>query len=168
MASWTWTVDYGYFFRSISICDQKWLQETLWLSWESNKSEFWYFSLLFLLAYAVVWLIDHRFLTTVISLNYLPFGNFIPAGYLDHKVGLTLLLYRPIMAAPTFSVTVSRLNELKNRSWWCCPWVLSLLIVAWFWLIHWLIRPSAQTINIWARNVRPECERSPRAFQPVF
>ena len=82
---------------------------------KATVSEFWYFSLLLLLAYAVVWLIDHRFLTTVISLKDLPFRNFIPAGYLDQKVGLTLLLYRPIMAAPTFSVTVRRLNEVKKK-----------------------------------------------------
>ena len=91
---------------------------------KATVSEFWYFYLLFLQAYAVVWLIDHRFLTNVISLKDLPFGNFIPAGYLDRKVGLTLLLYRPIMAAPTFSVTVRQINEVKKRDWWCCLWVL--------------------------------------------
>jgi uncharacterized membrane protein YhaH (DUF805 family) len=79
----------------------------------ATATEFWYFMLFFFLAYAIVWLVDDFFLTPFLSLKELPYpyGHFIPAGYLDDKVGLAVLLYRPVMAIPTFSVTVRRLHD---------------------------------------------------------
>ena len=64
--------------------------------------------LFFILAYAAIWLVDHHYLTPFLSLKDLPYpyGHSIPSGYLDHKVSFAVLLYRPIMAIPTFSVTV--------------------------------------------------------------
>ena len=115
---------------------------------KATVSEFWYFTLFFILAYAVVWLVDHFLLTPFISVKDLPYGDFIPAGYLDDEVGLAVLAYRPVMAIPTFSVTVRRLHDVGKSGWWCCLWILPLPVVGWFWLIPWLTRPSTQTTNI--------------------
>ena len=115
---------------------------------KATVSEFWYFTLFFILTYAVVWLVDHFFLTPFISVKDLPYGHFIPAGYLDDEVGLAVLAYRPVMAIPTFSVTVRRLHDVGKSGWWCCLWILPLPVVGWFWLIPWLTRPSTQTTNI--------------------
>ena len=75
--------------------------------------------LFFLLAYAVVWLIDHYFLPPLATLPDLPFGLFYPAGYMDDQVGLAVLAYRPVMAIPTLSVTVRRLHDVGKSGWWC-------------------------------------------------
>jgi uncharacterized membrane protein YhaH (DUF805 family) len=115
---------------------------------KATVSEFWYFTLFFILAYAVVWLVDHFLLTPFISVKDLPYGHFIPAGYLDDEVGLAVLAYRPVMAIPTFSVTVRRLHDVGKSGWWCCLWILPLPVVGWFWLMPWLTRPSTQTTNI--------------------
>ena len=66
----------------------------------ATHSEFWYFLLFFILAYVVVWLIDHLFLPYT-ELQDLPFGDLLPGGHVDNYVGITVLLYRPIMAIPT-------------------------------------------------------------------
>ena len=115
---------------------------------KATVSEFWYFFLFFILAYAVVWLVDHYFLGSVVSLKDLPFGDFIPSGYVDDKVGWAVLMYRPIMAIPTFSVTARRLHDVGKSGWWCCLWVLPFPVVGWFWLIPWLTRKGASTPNI--------------------
>ena len=112
----------------------------------TNISEFWYFMSFSFLAYAVVWLIDDLFLPPLVTLKDLPFGNFLPGGYWDDKVGLAVLAYRPVMAIPTLSVTVRRLHDVGKSGWWCWLWFVP--VVGWFWLIPWLTRPSAQTAGI--------------------
>ena len=86
----------------------------------ATRSEFWYFLLFFILAYVVVWLIDHLFLLPILNLKDLPFGDLLPGGYVDNYVGITVLLYRPVMAIPTLSVTVRRLHDVGKSGWWCC------------------------------------------------
>ena len=126
--------------------------------------------LFFILAYAAVWLADHHCLTPLLSLKDLPYpyGHFIPSGYLDYKVSFAVLLYRPIMTIPTFSVTVRRLHDVNKSGWWCCLWVLPFPVAGWFWLIPWLTRPSAQTGGIWTSSARPEYGRSCRGFFPIL
>ena len=136
------------FFDHLALATQSYLKNDFNLRGKATVSSFWYFSLFFLLASAVVWLVDHFLLTPFISVKDLPYGDFIPAGYLDDEVGLAVLAYRPVMAIPTFSVTVRRLHDVGKSGWWCCLWILPLPVVGWFWLIPWLTRQSTQTTNI--------------------
>ncbi|MEZ7817980.1 MAG: DUF805 domain-containing protein [Pseudomonadales bacterium] len=109
---------------------------------KAGKQEFWFFLLFFFVSYAAVWILDELFLASVINLKDLPVGDFLPGGYIDPEVGLAVLLFRPIMAIPTISATVRRLNDVGKNGWWCCLWVLPLPLLGWFWLIPWLLRPS--------------------------
>jgi uncharacterized membrane protein YhaH (DUF805 family) len=68
--------------------------------------------LFFMLLYLLVALVDEATAATTISLLDLPLGNLIPMGLVDPEVGLLVLLYRPIMAIPTTSVTVRRLHDV--------------------------------------------------------
>jgi len=108
----------------------------------ATRSEFWYFLLFFILAYVMVWLIDHLFLPPILNLKDLPFGNLLPGGYVDNYVGITVLLYRPVMAIPTLSATVRRLNDVGKSGWWCCLWIFPVPLLGWIWLLPWLARPS--------------------------
>lgn len=100
------------------------------------------FLVFFFVAYAVVWVLDELFLSSVLNLKDLPIGDWLPGGYIDPEVGLAVLLFRPIMAIPTLSVTVRRLNDVGKSGWWCCLWVLPVPVLGWVWLIPWLLRPS--------------------------
>lgn len=81
----------------------------------------------------------------MLTLKDLPGGSFLPGGYIDEKVGLAVLAYRPLMAIPTLAVTVRRLHDVGKNGWWCCLWILPVPVVGWFWLIPWLMRPGDQT-----------------------
>ena len=98
---------------------------------EATVSELWYFMLFFILTYTIAWLTDHFFLTPFLSLKDLPYpyGHFLPAGYLDDRVGLAVLIYRLVMAIPTFSIKVRRLHDVGKSGWWCCLWILPLPVV---------------------------------------
>lgn len=109
---------------------------------KASKQAFWFFLVFFFVAYAVVWVLDELFLSSVLNLKDLPIGDWLPGGYIDPEVGLAVLLFRPIMAIPTLSVTVRRLNDVGKSGWWCCLWVLPVPVLGWVWLIPWLLRPS--------------------------
>ena len=108
----------------------------------SSKREFWFFLLFFIIAYVFVWVVDDVFLESTVNVKNLPMGDLIPAGYVDPEVGLAVLLFRPIMAIPTLSVTVRRLHDIGKSGWGSTLWVLPLPLIGWFWLIPWLLRPS--------------------------
>ena len=108
----------------------------------SSKRECWFFLLFFFIAYVFVWVVDDVFLESTVNVKDLPMGNLLPAGYFDPDVGLAVLLFRPIMAIPTLSVTVRRLHDVGKSGWWSTLWVLPLPVIGWFWLIPWLLRPS--------------------------
>ena len=111
-------------------------------SGRTSKLDFWLFLLFFIIMYLLFWLLDHFFLTSVVVLKDLPFGNFLPSGYVDGEVGLLVLAYRPIMAVPTFSATVRRLRDAGKSGWWSLLWIFPLPILGWFWLIPWLAADS--------------------------
>ena len=117
-------------------------RNTFNFSGKAGKQEFWFFLLFFFVSYTVVWVLDELFLASVINLKDLPIGDLLPGGYVDPEVGLAVLLFRPIMAIPTISATVRRLNDVGKSGWWSCLWVLPLPLLGWFWLIPWLLRPS--------------------------
>ena len=108
----------------------------------ATKPEFWFFFLFFFVAYAVVWVLDHFFLTATVNIKALPLGELLPGGYVDPEVGIAVLLFRPVMAIPTLSATVRRLNDIGKSGWWSCLWVLPVPVLGWLWLIPWLLRPS--------------------------
>ena len=108
----------------------------------ASKSEFWFFMLFFMLLYLLVALIDEATAATTISLLDLPLGNLIPMGLVDPEVGLLVLLYRPIMAIPTTSVTVRRLHDAGRSGWWALLWILPVPVLGWLYLIPLLCKPS--------------------------
>jgi uncharacterized membrane protein YhaH (DUF805 family) len=97
----------------------------------ASKSEFWFFMLFFMLLYLLVALIDEATAATTISLLDLPLGNLIPMGLVDPEVGLLVLLYRPIMAIPTTSITVRRLHDAGRSGWWALLWILPVPVLGW-------------------------------------
>ena len=122
-------------------------KNTFNFSGTSSKREFWFFLLVFFIAYVFVWVVDDVFLESTVNVKNLPMGDLIPAGYVDPEVGLAVLLFRPIMAIPTLSVTVRRLHDIGKSGWWSTLWVLPLPLIGWFWLIPWLLRPSKHAYN---------------------
>ena len=114
---------------------------------KSTKSEFWYFLLFWFIAYIVVALLDHATLTPVIDLNQVPLNEYLPFAYMDPEVGLLMLLYRPLTALPTATVSVRRLHDVGKSGWYALLWVLPIPILGWFWLIPLLLRPSQDRDN---------------------
>ena len=108
----------------------------------SSRSEFWYFTLFFFLAYGVVGLADHTMLSPVENLKELSFGEYLPLGRIDPEVGLLTLLFRPVMMIPTLSVTVRRLHDVGRSGWYALLWVLPVPVLGWLWLIPLLVKPS--------------------------
>ena len=107
----------------------------------ATRSEFWYFLLFFILAYVVVWLIDHLFLPPILNLKDLPFGDLLPGGYVDNYVGITVLLYRPVMAIPTLSGPCGDYMTLEKVAGGAA-WIFPVPLLGWIWLLPWLARPS--------------------------
>ena len=108
----------------------------------ASKSEFWFFMLFFMLLYLLVALIDEATAAAIISLRDLPLGHLIPMGLVDPEVGLLVLLYRPIMAIPTTSVTVRRLHDVERSGWWALLWILPVPVLGWLYLIPLLCKSS--------------------------
>ena len=130
------------FLRELGWCSLTGLKNTFDFNGSATKREFWLFLLFYFIAYSIVWILDDLFIKNTVNLKELPIGELIPAGYIDPNVGLAVLLFRPIMAIPTISVTVRRLHDIGKSGWWCVLWVLPLPILGWFWLIPWLLKPS--------------------------
>lgn len=99
--------------------------------------------LLFLLLYTVVAVVDQTFVTATVDIRNLPWGHYIPMGMVDPDVGLLVLLYRPVMALPTLSVSVRRLHDVGKSGWWCLLWVLPIPGVGWLYLVPLLCKPSS-------------------------
>ena len=130
------------FLRELGWCSLTGLKNTFDFNGSATKREFWLFLLFYFIAYSIVWILDDLFIKNTVDLKEFPIGALIPAGYIDPNVGLAVLLFRPIMAIPTISVTVRRLHDIGKSGWWCVLWVLPLPILGWFWLIPWLLKPS--------------------------
>lgn len=113
-------------------------------SGRSSRSEFWYFMLLFILLYLVVAVADQFLVTATVDIRELPLGHYIPMGTVDPNVGVLVLLYRPIMAIPTISVTIRRLHDVGKSGWWCLLWVLPVPGLGWLYLVPLLCRPSSE------------------------
>lgn len=130
------------FLRELGWCSLTGLKNTFDFKGSATKREFRLFLLFYFIAYSIVWILDDLFIKNTVNLKEFPIGELIPAGYIDPNVGLAVLLFRPIMAIPTISVTVRRLHDIGKSGWWCVLWVLPLPILGWFWLIPWLLKPS--------------------------
>ena len=130
------------FLRELGWCSLTGLKNTFDFNGSATKREFWLFLLFYFIAYSIVWILDDLFIKNTVDLKEFPIGELIPVGYIDPNVGLAVLLFRPIMAIPTISVTVRRLHDIGKSGWWCVLWVLPLPILGWFWLIPWLLKPS--------------------------
>jgi uncharacterized membrane protein YhaH (DUF805 family) len=111
-------------------------------SGRSSRSEFWYFTLLFILLYLVVAVVDQFLGTATVDIRELPLGHYIPMGMVDPNVGVLVLLYRPIMAIPTIAVTIRRLHDVGKSGWLCLLWVLPVPILGWLYLVPLLCRSS--------------------------
>lgn len=109
----------------------------------ATRSEFWWFTLFFVLAYIGVGILDHFAVTPIVDLKDFFVADYLPLAYIDPNVGLLTLLYRPVMAIPTLSVTVRRLHDVNRSGWYSLLWVLPVPVLGWFWLIPMLKKPSA-------------------------
>ena len=98
--------------------------------------------LLFVVLYLVVATVDEVFVASAVSIQDLPFGQYIPMGLVDPDAGVLVLMYRPIMGIPTLSVTIRRLHDVGKSGWWSLLWILPLPLLGWFYLIPLLCRPT--------------------------
>ena len=130
------------FLRELGWCSLTGLKNTFDFNGSATKREFWLFLLFYFIAYSIDRILADLYIKNTVDLKEFPIGELIPAGYIDPNVGLAVLLFRPIMAIPTISVTVRRLHDIGKSGWWCVLWVLPLPILGWFWLIPWLLKPS--------------------------
>ena len=94
------------------------------------------------MAYVVVALIDQAALAPVIDLREVPGLDLAPYAYMDPQIGLLTLLYRPLTAVPTLSVTVRRLHDAGKSGWYSVLWILPVPVLGWFWLVPMLLKPS--------------------------
>ncbi len=108
----------------------------------ATREEFWCFLLFWILGYVLVAGLDEAALSPVIDLRDLPGGEYVPYAVLDPEVGLLMLLYRPLTAIPTLSVTVRRLHDVGRSGWYSVLWILPLPLLGWFWLVPMLVKPS--------------------------
>ena len=108
----------------------------------STRVEFWCFLLFWVLGYVLVAGLDEAALSPVIDLRDFPGGEYVPYAVLDPEVGLLTLLYRPLTAIPTLSVTVRRLHDVGRSGWYSVLWILPLPVLGWFWLVPMLVKPS--------------------------
>ena len=108
----------------------------------ASRADFWYFMLLFVVLYLVVATVDEVFVASAVSIQDLPFGQYIPMGLVDPEVGVLVLMYRPIMGIPTLSVTIRRLHDVGKSGWWSLLWILPLPLLGWFYLLPLLCRPT--------------------------
>ena len=108
----------------------------------ATREEFWCFLLFWILGYVLVAGLDEAALSPVIDLRDLPGGEYVPYAVLDPEVGLLMLLYRPLTAIPTLSVTVRRLHDVGRSGWYSVLWILPLPVLGWFWLVPMLVKPS--------------------------
>ena len=111
-------------------------------SGRSTRSEFWYFMLLFLALYGVVAIVDQFVVSSTLDIRTLPLGQYLPLGFVDPEVRVLVLMYRPLMAIPTISVTVRRLHDIGKSGWWCVLWLFPAPILGWLVLIPLLCKPS--------------------------
>lgn len=100
--------------------------------------------LLFVVLYLVVAVVDQFLVTSTVDIRELPLGHYIPMGMVDPNVGVLVLLYRPVMAIPTISVTIRRLHDVGKSGWWCLLWVLPVPVLGWLYLVPLLCRPSSE------------------------
>ena len=114
-------------------------------SGRSSRSEFWYFTLLFIVLYLIIAVVDQLLVTSTVDIRALPLGHYIPMGMLDPNVGVVVLLYRPVMAIPTIAVTVRRLHDVGKSGWWCLLWVLPVPVIGWLYLVPLLCKPSSDS-----------------------
>lgn len=98
--------------------------------------------LLFLVLYGVVAIVDQFVVSSTLDIRTLPLGQYLPLGFVDPEVGLLVLMYRPLMAIPTISVTVRRLHDIGKSGWWCVLWLFPVPILGWLVLIPLLCKPS--------------------------
>lgn len=61
----------------------KGFQNYFLFSGSASRPEFWYFTLFFFPAYAIVELVDHLMFTPVVNLRELAFGEYLPLGTVD-------------------------------------------------------------------------------------
>ena len=119
-------------------------KNTFNISGKSGRREFWFFFLFFFIAYLCVWVLDELFFDATVDLTDLPMGNFLPLGFFDPKVGLLVLLFRPIMAIPAMSATIRRLHDVGKSGWWSLLWIFPLPVFGWFYLVPLLLRPTKE------------------------
>ncbi len=121
----------------------------------ATRPEFWYFFLFWVMAYVIVAVADEAALSPVIDLRELPGSEYLPYAYLDPQVGLLTLLFRPLTAVPTLSVTVRRLHDVGRSGWYSVLWILPIPVMGWFWLVPMLLKPTQTLV---ADTKQPECE----------
>jgi uncharacterized membrane protein YhaH (DUF805 family) len=107
------------------------------------------------MAYVIVAVADEAALSPVIDLRELPGSEYLPYAYLDPQVGLLTLLFRPLTAVPTLSVTVRRLHDVGRSGWYSVLWILPIPVMGWFWLVPMLLKPTQTLV---ADTKQPECE----------
>ena len=101
-------------------------------SGRASRKEYWFFMLYWAIFYFIL-----IFMENILGLNNFDFSGFsfsqyIPLLQISNKIGILILLYRPLTLLPSLSVAIRRLHDRNISGWWSIlfitPFGLLLLI----------------------------------------
>ena len=78
----------------------------------ASRAELWYFLLFWSIFYVIIILIDRQIGYNFISLNDLPFNEYLPIGKFYSDVGILVFFYRPLTIITSIAVVIRRLNYM--------------------------------------------------------
>ena len=88
------------------------------LKGRASRAELWYFLLFWSIFYVIIILIDRKIGYNFISLNDLPFNEYLPIGKIYSDVGILVFFYRPLTIIPSIAVVIRRLHDMNMSGKW--------------------------------------------------
>ena len=84
----------------------------------ASRAELWYFLLFWSIFYVIIILIDRQIGYNFISLNDLPFNEYLPIGKFYSDVVILVFFYRPLTIIPSIAVVIRRLHDMNMSGKW--------------------------------------------------
>ena len=119
------------FVESIKICFSKYFV----FSSRSTRSEYWYFSLFWVIGVIIVVLVDFALNPELLELE---------TAWYDQPIGPVELIFNLAVIVPYISVTIRRLHDVNRSGWW---WLIPITIIGIIPYLYWMIKPSDTSTN---------------------